>query len=533
MPTNSVANAPVAKAESEYPVLIFSHGFGDLPELNTIKAEELASQGYVVVAINHTYDSTVNTFPDGRVIPQSSIFNQAKNQSELIELLDRSVSIRAKDAQFVLNELEKIDAGNDPRGLFKEKLNLDRVGIYGYSLGGATAAKVLSIDPRFQAGINLDGGLIGDVAEAKVSQPFMFLNNEVFGKGNSPNAELRKFNQIQQSFVNNLQNKGYEVTILGTDHSNFNDLPFIFSRLVNSGIELGNLNQLLNPNNNDFKPIDPQRGAQIINDYTTAFFDQHLKNQESSLLADTSSPYPEVIFQSYPNPPELQFGTVNADVLEIDSPEKLVFAGSGKDIIDSSNSGENNRTYAGSGNDEIVTGKSQRAFGEIGDDTIDSSAGVGSNRSYGGDGNDELIAGNNDRLFGGNGNDTLDSSLGGNNRLYGGVGNDLFFLGNRDRAIGALGDDRFFVGVSGGNTITGGRGADRFWVVASGLPQNSNTITDLEVSDVIGIGGGYTRADLSFREVNGNGILTVVGVDVATFRGVTLTELQNANFAFA
>ena len=70
-------------------------------------------------------------------------------------------------------------------------------------------------------------------------------------------------------------------------------------------------------------------------------------------------------------------------------------------------------------------------------------------------------------------------------------------------------------------------------MVASGLPQNSNTITDLEVRDVIGIGGGYTRADLSFREVNGNGILTVVGVDVATFRGVTLTELQNANFAFA
>ena len=76
IPTNSVTNAPVAEAESAYPVLIFSHGFGGLPELNTIQAEELASQGYVVVALNHTYDSIVNVFPDGRIIPQSSIFSR-------------------------------------------------------------------------------------------------------------------------------------------------------------------------------------------------------------------------------------------------------------------------------------------------------------------------------------------------------------------------------------------------------------------------------------------------------------------------
>ena len=138
----------------------------------------------------------------------------------------------------------------------------------GYSLGGATAAKVLSVDSRFQAGINLDGGLFGDVTNASLSQPFMFLNNEAFG------TEDSLFNQLQQSFVENLQNNGYEVTISGTIHPDFNDTPFLSSFLLNSGIELGTLETILDGNANnseDFEPIDPNLAAQIINDYTVAF----------------------------------------------------------------------------------------------------------------------------------------------------------------------------------------------------------------------------------------------------------------------
>lgn len=195
--TNSVVDAPIAETESEYPVLIFSHGFGGLPELNTIKAEELASQGYVVVGINHTYDSAVNAFADGRIVPASPIFDVANDESELLELVGESVNIRAKDAQFILDELEDIDAGDDPLELLNGKLDLERTGIYGFSLGGATAAKVLAEDSRFQAGINLDGGLFGDSGDASLSQPFMFLNNEAFGTGNSSDARVQEFNQLQ------------------------------------------------------------------------------------------------------------------------------------------------------------------------------------------------------------------------------------------------------------------------------------------------------------------------------------------------
>ena len=298
--TNSVPDAPLAEDQSEYPVLVFSHGFGGLPEFNTIKAEELASQGYVVVGINHTYDSIASVLADGETVPQSPVFD-VENQSEILELLGESVDIRAEDAQFVLDELTKIDAGDDPDELFSGHLDLEKVGIFGYSLGGATAAQVLAEDHRFQAGINLDGGLFGDAANASLDQPFMILNNEAFGQGTSSSPEEKQFNQLQQSFVENLQNDGYEVTILGTEHSSFNDLPFLLPSLLNSGIELGELGELANSDNDDFEAIDPQLASTIINDYTLAFFDRYLNDEPSSLLTeDMSSIYPEVIFQAYP-----------------------------------------------------------------------------------------------------------------------------------------------------------------------------------------------------------------------------------------
>ncbi|VEP13768.1 Serine-type D-Ala-D-Ala carboxypeptidase [Hyella patelloides LEGE 07179] len=474
IPTNSIANAPIAKTKSEYPVLFLSHGFGGLPELNTIKAEELASQGYVVIALNHTYDSTVNLFPDGRVITQSPTFGGFLGASENPELFAESIDIRAKDAQFVLDELEEIDTEENSTDLFGEKLDLDRVGILGYSLGGATAAKVLAEDSRFKAGINLDGGLFGDVASASLSQPFLTFNNEAFSTGNSSDPLDKDFNQIQQSFVENLQNEGYEVTISGTTHSDFNDIPFLSSFLANSGIELGALGTILDANANnseDFEPTDPELTARIINDYTTAFFEQHLNDRESPLLAGETSPYSEVMFQSYNvNSPEPQFGTVNADVLEIDSTDQLVFAGEGNDLIDATTSNSNNRLY-------------------------------------GGDGDDTLILGTGDPLRGSRG----------------------------DRIVADAGADLLFVGKGGDNTLTGGTGADQFWIAVAKIPSSPNIVTDYNpTEDIIGISGlGIGFEELNLTQQEDDVLIQANGRDLAIFQGVTTDNLGADNFVFA
>ena len=303
--TNSIINAPVAQTESMYPVLLFSHGFASLPEFNTINAEELASQGYVVVSMNHTYDSNVSIFPDGRVITTSQLFNlviedQLKNLdnsqafmgSKAEEMLKQNVGVRVKDAQFVLDKLEEIN-GKDPLGLLTGKLDLNRVGIFGHSLGGATAVQTLLEDKRFKAGINLDGGLFINGVDKSLSQPLMFMNSEVWGTGNTSEPRFQKLIKLRKSFFQNLQSDGYDVMIRGTGHYYFSDLAVAIAQLKNAGLPLGDLGQLenlidaYNPN-----PIDPERATRIINDYIVAFFNRYLKNRESPLLTG-SSLYPE------------------------------------------------------------------------------------------------------------------------------------------------------------------------------------------------------------------------------------------------
>ena len=321
--TNSIINAPVAQTESGYPVLLFSHGFASLPEFNTINAEELASQGYVVATINHTYESSVSVFPDGRVVTTSQFFNpvieeqleslnknlnQNSNEnlhnseplisSKAEEMLKQSVGVRAKDAQFVLDKLAEIN-GKDPSGLLTGKLDLDRVGMFGHSLGGATTAQTLLQDNRFKAGIDLDGGLFINGVDESLSQPFMFMNSEVMGTGNIseaqvPETQVQDFIKLRKSFFQNLQSDGYDVTIRGTGHYYFSDIPVAVTQLKDAGLPLGELGQLEdlidigNPH-----PINPERATQIINDYIVVFFNRYLKNQESPLFT-ASSPYPEV-----------------------------------------------------------------------------------------------------------------------------------------------------------------------------------------------------------------------------------------------
>src|SRR5262245_38811452 len=64
--THAVAGAPFARSVQRSPVLIFSHGGGETRETYSAQMEDLASHGYVVAAITHTYDAVLTAFPDGR-----------------------------------------------------------------------------------------------------------------------------------------------------------------------------------------------------------------------------------------------------------------------------------------------------------------------------------------------------------------------------------------------------------------------------------------------------------------------------------
>ncbi|MEO1147752.1 MAG: hypothetical protein AAFY26_19390 [Cyanobacteria bacterium J06638_22] len=576
--TNSVTNAPVATAESDYPVLFFSHGGTDMPEFNTVRAEELASQGYVVVSINHSYDSAVNILPDGRTLFHSGLSSETVSEDEFFAQVAAIVDTRAADIQFVLGELETFNTGDDPTGLFEGKLDLDRVGVLGASTGGATAAELLTIDPRFDAGINLDGTLRGETPEASVSQPYLQFNNVAFGTEISSDSLSRRLDGQDETFFNNLQNEGYEVTIAGTTHLHYtSDVPFLLPLMQEAGIEPGGLAgsfaYFFDPQtaidtyeHENFELIDPNRITEITNDYITAFFDQALKGDESPLFSDNASPlpeaYPEVIAQSYRGDGTLT-DRDGDDVLVGDAANNLMYGGADNDTLrgrggaDALHGGTGDNSLFGNRGDDYLFGNtgSDRLHGGSGDDRLVSAG--GNDLLRGGRGEDTLVGGDgHDMMRGGRGDDVLSGEAGddtlidrrGNNTLYGDVGNDWIQAGRGDDLLSGDAGNDILVGGSGQDSLNGGTGddllqggsgGDRFYLsagrdVIQDFQDNYDLLTTPVINDV-----ALSFADLDIvqmgqsTEIRWTSGLETHPMHVTVLQGIQMSQITEADFAQA
>jgi hypothetical protein len=129
-------------------------------------------------------------------------------------------------------------------------------------------------DARCQAGADLDGTLFSYQSNGILHKPLMFMTEEACGK----NCETMH----QAYFASG--SAGYYLSISGTRHFNFSDLPLRLSplaRMLFRGLGL-------------IGPIQPDRGLAVSNAYLVAFFDQYLKGANSDLLQGPSLAYPEV-----------------------------------------------------------------------------------------------------------------------------------------------------------------------------------------------------------------------------------------------
>jgi dienelactone hydrolase len=280
--TNAIPKVALANASKRYPVVIFSPGFGATPKSYTTQLEQLASYGYVVVAINPTYEVPA-LFPDGRVIPQSAVFDfSSADQPKIQRTFNQAVEIRAKDVSFVMNELNRLNV-KDPQGLFTGRLDLSRVGIFGHSLGGDTAIEAVWRDRRLKAGINMDGGSYGKLFSSgnkdRLDRPFLVMSHD-------------DRDDTLQSFYQRLRTNAYSLTLKGSKHITFMDFGVILP-----AFSANSTTQAESPIKQALGSIEPQRGAKIINTYTLAFFKKYLKNQDSPLLKGASPDYREAVLE--------------------------------------------------------------------------------------------------------------------------------------------------------------------------------------------------------------------------------------------
>src|SRR5215467_8576351 len=158
--SHAVETAPISKSKPRYPILIFSHGLAAPTFTYTVQFEGLASHGYVVAAIDHTYDSQIVVFPDGRSVPIAREWEETMvaGDAERMKAFEMGRNaVGAADIRFVVDQLAKISNSTESASSFSGKFDLDRIGAFGHSLGSLSVSLACQEDARIRACFNQDG----------------------------------------------------------------------------------------------------------------------------------------------------------------------------------------------------------------------------------------------------------------------------------------------------------------------------------------------------------------------------------------
>ena len=281
--THSWTDAEVSSEQAMYPVIILRAGGGALSSDYTTLAEDLASHGYIVVSLDAPYRTVITAFPDGRVATRASggDFDRMPSSPNTQHLATQLMSAWIADTKFVLDQLQELNA-NDPAGRFKGKFDMQKVGIAGHSLGGATAAQFCHDDPRCKAGIDIDGMPFGNVIQDGLHQPFFFLMSDHSREsGSEPQTVERNIESIYDHVP---EGKRWGMTIMGANHFTFSDQMFTKSPILMFFLRRAGV----------MGSLEKRRGLAITGACVHTFFDVYLKGAPVEEMNSLPNLYPEL-----------------------------------------------------------------------------------------------------------------------------------------------------------------------------------------------------------------------------------------------
>ena len=294
--TNAIPSAPMADDKPSYPVLIFLAGANGFRQMNTFQVEALVSHGYIVAAVDQPYTVASVVFPDGHQATGLSLdqmkplIRQSYSPAEKAPTLhgrtfkDGIITYLAQDVIFTLDQLTTLNQA-DSNGILTGRLDLQRTGTFGISLGGIVGGQACRLEPRLRACLVMDAPMPTDVVQAGLQQPTMWITRDAktMQLEGWPQMEIDEHQGTMRAAFDSLRGDGYFVQVPGMFHVNLTDVPYwspLFSRLGVTG------------------PINGQRAHNIVNAYSLAFFDRHLLGQPGVLLNRPTEKFPEVLFET-------------------------------------------------------------------------------------------------------------------------------------------------------------------------------------------------------------------------------------------
>lgn len=270
--TNAILDAPIASNKKNFPIILFSHGMGMTRFSSTFLMEHLASHGFIIFSIGHSFFDGAVVFPDG-YRPEQDFYPelvQSKSQDDSNKNhIHFVLEAFQKDTEFILIQIERLN--ETPGERFNDKLDLSRIGICGWSIGGINAAQMCKKNIRIRAGINFDGLVGGDVVKDGIEKPFMVMKSGA----DVPENML----SYENSFLRNSTNDIYRITIYGAVHTNFSDMGLFNSSMGGE--------------------IDTKYCFNIINHITLAFFSKFITMNKKVDIEKVAKQYPEVKFEKF------------------------------------------------------------------------------------------------------------------------------------------------------------------------------------------------------------------------------------------
>lgn len=284
---NSIPNATII-ANTKFPLMLFSHGLGVSKQNYALFFQEWASQGYVVVAMDHPYGG-FTLFSDGQLATsRQDTLLTSESKSYLLKTLDHW----ADDISLAIRE---ITSSSSPLGKqFAHIIDEEKIVAIGHSLGGNAAVLASYKDDCIRAAINMDGGTFKENIKRRYTQPILTLRSqpvysdeELLKKGRNRMDWDKMGKEIDAAFESAMSGAalGYELKISGAGHMSFSDAPFVLPDMIT---RFGG------------KIIDKNRCFVLINKALQVFL-QSISDHNTAPLAGLLDQYPETTLKIYRN----------------------------------------------------------------------------------------------------------------------------------------------------------------------------------------------------------------------------------------
>ena len=266
--TNSYYDVEPAASNENYPLIIFSHGKGGYKSQNSVQCEELASNGYVVVSVDHSYDALITVFSDGTIAPYVSDNPKiVGGQIEADKITNKKLSSRVSDVRFILDNIWNAKNYHPIFSL----IDTSKVGMFGHSFGVATTVLSAQTDHRIKSIAGLDGWfepISAEQLDLGLKVPFLHLGRKKwrFNPKNYDNMER---------LSNNSADSISHFPIKRLQHFDFMDGSQLASTSIKFVVAY-------------LSSYNKEKIKNLLNDMLLTYFDHELKQKSVTTLDEVS-----------------------------------------------------------------------------------------------------------------------------------------------------------------------------------------------------------------------------------------------------